>query len=817
MKKILTNRFMALCCSFVMVLQLCVIPAGAEDIAGTYVEDSTLYIDLSSNNIEYPIRTLLAFYSNNAADTVPSNPMDVVIFEQSLTQIESSYDFTPIAEPKDYMIVLYEGRNGQQVKDVITLPHVTHWFNDWSKDETGHWKECANASCDYSTQPEPHGSLEGDLTDCTANTHCGICGYVVGASNQAHLYTDCLDADCNRDGCLNTRTAAAVEITFNVNGGNTISQTTVTTDADGKLANDLPTPTRNGWSFNGWYTAATGGTKINKATTVFYDDATIYAQWTSVYAGAFVEDSTLYIDLSSNNIEYPIRTLLAFYTNNAADTVPSNPMDVVIFEQSLTQIESSYDFTPIAEPKDYMIVLYEGRNGQQVKDVITLPHVTHWFNDWSKDETGHWKECANLSCDYSTALEEHSGSVGNANDCTVGEICEHCEYILSVAHPSHLYTDSLDADCNREGCLNTRAASAVEITFNVNGGSALTENTVTTGADGKITSDLPQPTRNGWSFNGWYTAASGGTKIAKNSTVFYENATVYAQWKSVYQTSGGSSSSGGGGGAVVAVTYKLHFETNGGTGVNDLSRQKGIEINVNGFVPKKEGFKFVGWYMDADFETSVEKITLTNDMTVYAKWEVIEDEPVTEPEPSEKTFTDVSETDWFSSSVAFVLEKGIMNGVSETEFAPHNTTTRAMLVTMLYRLEGEPETLSQKEFSDVLKDSYYEKAVIWAKEKGIVNGYENGSFGTDDEVTREQLASILYRYAEHKGYDANYEDTNILSFNDAFDISEYAYPALAWACKNGIINGDGNNLMPKASAERCQVAAIFARFCELNK
>ncbi|MBQ7974468.1 MAG: S-layer homology domain-containing protein [Clostridia bacterium] len=523
-------------------------------------------------------------------------------------------------------------------------------------------------------------------------------------------------------------------------------------------------------------------------------------------------DSVLNIDLSKIDGN---TTLVAFYTNNAEAVMPTVPDDVVIFEQE-DPLQSSYSFTPIAEPKDYMIVIFESRSGQQIKDVITLTHVTHYYDGWSGDETEHWKECINASCNNRIDVAEHSDITQNPSDCTASPVCGVCGLDAGVANESHLYTDSFDTDCNRDGCMGVRTASAVEITLDTNGGNSLTQSTVTTGANGKLTADLPQPTRNGWRFNGWYTATTGGTKVDKATTVFYDDATIYAQWTSVYQQ-GGSGSSGGGGATVAPVTYKLHFETNGGTGVNDLSRQKGIEINVTGFVPVKEGYKFIGWYTDAKLENAVSSIKLTSDMTVYAKWEVIEDEPVTEPEPSEKTFTDVSENDWFESSVAFVLENGIMNGVSETEFAPHNTTTRAMLVTMLYRLDGEPETSAQNDFSDVSKDAYYEKAVVWAKENGIVNGYENGSFGTDDAVTREQLASILYRYAEHKGYNADYEDTNILSFNDAFDISEYAYPALQWACKNGIINGDGNNLMPKASAERCQVAAIFARFCELNK
>jgi len=371
---------------------------------------------------------------------------------------------------------------------------------------------------------------------------------------------------------------------------------------------------------------------------------------------------------------------LAFYTNNSDDIAPSNPMDVVVFEQSLTEIEASYDFTPIAEPKDYIIVLYEGRNGQQIKDIVQLPHVTHWFNDWSSNEAGHWKECENENCDYSVLSQPHGEFEGDPTDCTANIMCVICGYVAGNSNQEHLYSDSLDADCNRDGCLNTRTPSAVEITLNVNGGTALVEFTVTTGADGKITADLPKPIRNGWSFEGWYTASNGGTKIAKNSTVFYENATVYAQWKSVYHTSGGGSSSGGGGGAFITpVTYNLCFETNGGTAINDLSRSKGIEVNVNGFVTTKEGYKFAGWYTDAKLENPVSSIKLTSDITVYAKWEPVAEAPLEEPELTEKSFTDVFETDWFSSSVSFVLENGIMNGISETEFAPHNTTTRVML------------------------------------------------------------------------------------------------------------------------------------------
>ena len=178
-------------------------------------------------------------------------------------------------------------------------------------------------------------------------------------------------------------------------------------------------------------------------------------------------------------------------------------------------------------------------------------------------------------------------------------------------------------------------------------------------------------------------------------------------------------------------------------------------------------------------------------------------------------FLDVTESDWFYGDAAYAAEKGLMSGVSADTFAPHAATSRGMIVTILHRLDGKPAAEHKDVFSDVAEGAYYHDAVLWAAQKGIVTGYDNGSFGPDDDVTREQLAAILYRYAKYKGYDVSVgEDTNILSYNDAFTISEYAIPAIQWACGAGLINGSSGNLMPQGKAERCQTAAILHRFCE---
>ncbi len=187
-----------------------------------------------------------------------------------------------------------------------------------------------------------------------------------------------------------------------------------------------------------------------------------------------------------------------------------------------------------------------------------------------------------------------------------------------------------------------------------------------------------------------------------------------------------------------------------------------------------------------------------------------------ESAPEPLPFDDVDDGDWFADAVRFVYENGMMNGTGDTTFAPDATTSRSMIVTILYRLEGEPVVDDAMDFSDVAGDAWYTDAVRWAASEGIVGGYGDGLFGSDDPVTREQLATILYRYAVYKGYDVSIgEDTNLLSYTDFADLSEYAISAMQWACGAGIVNGTSEStLTPQGEATRAQVAVMLERFCE---
>ena len=184
--------------------------------------------------------------------------------------------------------------------------------------------------------------------------------------------------------------------------------------------------------------------------------------------------------------------------------------------------------------------------------------------------------------------------------------------------------------------------------------------------------------------------------------------------------------------------------------------------------------------------------------------------PASKPEVK-LPFTDVSTSDWFYDDVAFVYENGLFSGTDSRSFSPNASMTRAMLVTVLYRLEGESTVTGRSSFTDVRSGAYYEKAVIWAAANGIVTGTDSTSFSPDAKVTREQLAAILYRYAQYRKLDTD-ASAKLNSFTDADSVSAYASEALGWAVSEGLINGASGKLMPKGDATRAQVAAILHRF-----
>mgnify|MGYP004463917539 CR=1 FL=1 len=182
-----------------------------------------------------------------------------------------------------------------------------------------------------------------------------------------------------------------------------------------------------------------------------------------------------------------------------------------------------------------------------------------------------------------------------------------------------------------------------------------------------------------------------------------------------------------------------------------------------------------------------------------------------------ESFSDLKADAWYHDGVDYALRNGLMNGYSGSRFGPNDPISRAAVVTILWRMAGSPAVNNAEDFTDVQTSAWYASAVRWAAETGVVNGYADGRFGTGDPVTREQLAAMLYRYAVLQGYDVSVgENTNILSYDDVFSVSQWAMGALQWTCGSGLMQGDGTNLLPKNSTTRAQMAMILMRMAVMN-
>ena len=359
--------------------------------------------------------------------------------------------------------------------------------------------------------------------------------------------------------------------------------------------------------------------------------------------------------------------------------------------------------------------------------------------------------------------------------------------------------------------LTVTAIPTYEITVQTDGHGTASASSTTAKAGEQIT--LTATPNSGYRFAGWtssdnITFANAGS-AQTTFTMPANDTTITANWKK--KSSGGS-----------VFFWDLKFDTNGGSKIDTVTEWEYSTIDVDEYVPEKEGYKFVGWYADEDLTKKIDEVYLTQDTTVYAKWEKIEEEVPEEPEEVEEveetetiSFLDVKESDWFYEAVSYAVENGLMSGMSEDIFAPNTPLTREMLAVILWNLEGNPTPNDVAPFLDVTSDKYYANAIAWANENGIVAGYGD-TFGVGDFITREQFAVMLYNYAQYQGYDVSVgEDTNILSYTDAFDISNYAYPAMQWACGAGIMSGnDDGTLNPQGKATRAEAATMLMNFCE---
>lgn len=333
---------------------------------------------------------------------------------------------------------------------------------------------------------------------------------------------------------------------------------------------------------------------------------------------------------------------------------------------------------------------------------------------------------------------------------------------------------------------------------------------------------LPTASRSGYRLDGWYTETEGGEKITTD-TLFTENTTVYAQWSKK------SSSSSRYDGYITIINPK-----NGEVSVSDDWAYEDDKITLtitpdDGYeVDKIEIVDDEGDKIDAKkVEDKDDKYTfrmancdVTVTVTFKEEGKTTEDTDKEEDKDDESTettelnFTDVKETDWFFKGVEYVVDKGIMSGVSENEFAPSGKLTRAMLVQMLYNMESRPACDAENAFMDVPVGQWYTDAVIWANDAKIVSGMGEGLFAPNMEITREQMVAMLYNYAKYKGYDVT-ASADLSTFADNASVSTWAQPAMQWAVAEGYISGMGDSqLAPQGTATRAEIASVIMRFME---
>lgn len=283
--------------------------------------------------------------------------------------------------------------------------------------------------------------------------------------------------------------------------------------------------------------------------------------------------------------------------------------------------------------------------------------------------------------------------------------------------------------------------------------------------------------------------------------------------------SSGSGGGGGGGGSLAGASYNVGFESNGGTVV------AAVKVSANTALakpadPTKDGFVFDGWYTDKELTQKYDfSEKVTKNFTLYAKWNEKSNSTCSGGDGcSIAKFTDVNLAEWYHEDIEYVYDNKLMKGIEEFKFGPDDSLTRAMLVTVLYRAEGEPAVNRSIPFGDLDMSDYYADAVIWAHQNEIVKGVTENEFDPNGNITREQIAAIIFRYAKYKGIAPEGAWAIKLDYADLSEVSDYAVEAVMYCKVAGIMQGkEDNKFGPQDNATRAEVSAILHRFIESNK
>ncbi len=587
-------------------------------------------------------------------------------------------------------------------------------------------------------------------------------------------------------------------VTFDPNGGTLTGAATSSEQQNAPIAQPAD-PTRTGYAFTGWYQDA-DCTQAWSFSDWLTGDMTLYAGWRAnsytitfdTAGGSAIGPITQDYGTTINAPAAPTKTGYTFtgWDKTIPATMPAGDMTITA-QWSINQYTITFNTAggsaigPITQ--DY---------GTAINAPADPTKTGYTFTGWDKTIPATMP-AGDMTITAQWSINQYTLSFDTAGGSAIGPITQ--DYGTTINAPAaptktgYTFTGwspELPATMPAENITVAAqwSINSYTVTLDPNGGrvspDALSVTYLTPYGS------LPTPVRSDYRFDGWYL---GDDKIEPQTVMSQASPhTLTARW--TFQPS-----------AIVGPSRDtLTLETNGGSPIAPIHAARGTTLDLSALQPEKSGFRFTGWYLDKALTLPVTSLRLDGDQTVYAGWVSLE-----------LPFRDVRPEDWFYADVRYVYEAGLMNGTAEGLFSPDLFTSRAMLVTVLWRLSGSPVVNYYMPFADVDQAAWYAEAVRWAASCGIVAGYDNGNFGPNDPVTREQLAAILYRCAAYRQEDTSIgADTNILSFTDAASVSEYAVPALQWACGAGILQGADGALLPTHPATRAQTAAILHRFCQ---
>ena len=585
------------------------------------------------------------------------------------------------------------------------------------------------------------------------------------------------------------------------NGDTTDTPVETKTTVDGKL-NDLPNaPVRDGYDFVDWYTGAVGGVQVT-TDMVFTSDTAAYAHWTKRPDGT---EKQYTITFNGNGGTPATQTKT---TDGATGKLSAGDLAAVTeptregytFQGWYTATENGMEVTEeLVFGGDTMVYAIWKDGGQETPD-DKKPPFTITFNAANGTMTNEDGVNVQVMTQKTDAAGKLSGLPTPTRE----------GYAFDGWYTQNGYRVTENTIYEENTVLYAGWFEAWTVTFDMNGGSLVSGSlSILTDKDGKLSESIPAVIRRDYYLVGWFTV--DGVEVDMN-TVFTQNTTVKASWTQDPEA---------------AKKYIITFDPNGGT----LSGSSTLTTNASGTLEgqtlpsaSRSAHSFNGWYYNgAPVTTST---IFTSDAIVYAKWTgtgtsgggtTVELPGYQGCKRDEKcpiwAFTDARMSAWYHDGVHYCLENGLMIGVGDNKFAPEGIVTRAQIVTVLWRLSGSPDA-GANTFVDVRPGSYYEKAVAWAAKAGVVTGYGNGYFGPDDALTRQQLATILYRYAGYSGLSLE-KNGNLTRFTDLDQVSGYAVEAITWAHSQGLIIGiTATTLVPQGNANRAQLATVMMRFCE---